>query len=76
MSPATEQLKSTLSSLPEEERAELVHFLIQTLETGFDADIEQAWAAELDRRMDDIDSGREIGIPADVASARARAMIS
>ena len=63
MTETTERLKTQLSQLTIQERAELAHFLIHSLDEGVDA--EAAWEAELVRRMDEIRSGKAIGEPAD-----------
>ena len=50
--------------LPNHERAELASRLLESLEPVFaDADIEAAWAAEIKRRIDDLNSGKEKTIP-------------
>ena len=76
MSPVAEQLKSTLAALPQEERAELAHFLIESLDGGSDANVDEAWSTEIISRLDDITSGRDTGVDADTVIARARAMLS
>lgn len=54
--------------LPNNERAELASRLLESLEPVFaDADIEAAWAAEIKRRIDDLNSGKEKTIPWDKA---------
>ena len=53
------------------ERAHLAERLIASLDE--DAEIEEAWATEVERRIAEIDSGRGQMIPAGEAIARARA---
>ena len=54
--------------LPEDVRAELADRLLDSLGPTFaSAEIEAAWAAEIKRRVDDVTSGRENGIPLDEA---------
>ncbi|MEW6349376.1 MAG: addiction module protein [Thermodesulfobacteriota bacterium] len=65
MTNVTDELKSQLSGLSAGERAELARFLINSLDQGADADAEDAWDAELTRRIDDIKSGAAIGEPID-----------
>jgi putative addiction module component (TIGR02574 family) len=61
-----QELKAELAGLPEQERAELAHFLLDTLdETEADVDVEAAWDAELARRADEIRSGKAVGKPAE-----------
>jgi putative addiction module component (TIGR02574 family) len=57
--------------LSPEERAELAERLIGSLFQ--DAEVEEAWAVEVDRRIAEIESGRSQLIPASDSIARARA---
>lgn len=61
MTEIAEQLKSQLSQLPKEDRAELAHFLIRSLDEEEDADTTAAWEAELTRRLEEIESGQVVG---------------
>ena len=63
MSPMLEELKSTVSGLPVPERAELIHYLLRTLE-GADEGAGAEWLALAERRMEDVRDGRVVGIPA------------
>jgi putative addiction module component (TIGR02574 family) len=50
--------------LSDSERATLVGLLIESLEAGeADADVEAAWAAEAERRWQEIESGQVKTIP-------------
>jgi putative addiction module component (TIGR02574 family) len=63
-SPSLEQLKNTLSGLPADERAELAHYLLRSLdpeEEGAKAD----WLALAEQRMAEVRAGRIVGIPAE-----------
>jgi putative addiction module component (TIGR02574 family) len=71
MTPSVEQLKATLAELPRTDKAELAHFLLTSMEPT-DADAEEAWHEELERRLEDIRSGREVGIPAEEVMDRLR----
>jgi putative addiction module component (TIGR02574 family) len=64
MTDAAERLKAQLSQLSMQERAELAHFLIHSLDEGVDADAESVWEAELARRMEEIRNGTAVGEPA------------
>jgi putative addiction module component (TIGR02574 family) len=64
MTEAVEQLKTQLSHLTNPERAELAHFLLESLEPEEDGATE-AWEAEAGRRIAEIRSGRVAGKPAD-----------
>jgi putative addiction module component (TIGR02574 family) len=69
MSEMATKLMSVLSLLSAEDRAELAQFLIRSLDEAedgaADSDAEAAWDAELARRMEEIKSGKAVGIPAD-----------
>ena len=68
-----EKLKSEILTLPIEERAELAHWLIGSLdEEGPDPDATAAWDVELARRMEDIKSGKAVGKSADEVFTRLR----
>ena len=72
MSDLVEKLKSDLSPLSVEERAELAHFLIHSLDEGEDADAEAAWDAELAKREQRIRAGTDVGEPIDKVLAELR----
>ena len=59
-----EILRSALS-LSEHERAEIAASLIQSLDTQTDEDVDAAWAAEIQRRVESIDRGDAQLIPWD-----------
>jgi putative addiction module component (TIGR02574 family) len=66
MSEVPAHLLDAALQLPEEARAELASRLLDSLESPYaNAEIEAAWAAEIKRRIDDLESGREKGIPYD-----------
>jgi len=72
MAIAIEDLKSELAALTVGERAELAHFLIQSLEPETDEDAEAAWDAELGRRLAEIEGGAAVGKPAEQVFAELR----
>jgi len=59
--------------LTAEERARLADRLIASLVE--DAEVEEAWAVEVERRIEEIEGGRAKLVPAAEAIARARAVI-
>jgi putative addiction module component (TIGR02574 family) len=67
MSETAEQLMPTLAALPEQDRAALAKFLLESLDPpGEDigpAEWEAAWAAEADRRLAEMESGKVPPIP-------------
>ena len=51
-----EKVRAAALKLPEIERAELAQELMASLDGSADADVEQAWDAEILRRLADIDA--------------------
>ena len=76
MTSIAERLKSELADLPVEDRAELARYLIDTLDAEADPDAEADWAAELERREQEIRSGQAVGEPAEEVFARLRVRLS
>ena len=78
MNPRAQELLEQAKLLSDEERAELGHELLASVESEHEEpieDVEKAWAAELERRLDDVDSGRAKTVSADEAVARVRARL-
>ncbi len=71
MSETAERLKSELSQLLPKERAELAHFLLHSLDEA-DPDVESAWDVELERRIQEIQSGDAVGEPVEKVFADLR----
>lgn len=63
MSRAVEELYEQASHLPEEDRAELAGKLLESIEDPPDEGVEEAWAAEIERRMVEYRAGRVKTIP-------------
>jgi putative addiction module component (TIGR02574 family) len=82
MAVAIEKLKAELGELTEQERADLAHFLLVSLDKapagldGEESQIEEAWAAELGRRGEEIESDKAVGKPADQLFNELRAKYS
>lgn len=73
MSSQLEAVQAQALQLSPEERAQLADRLLASL---FEArEIEDAWAVEVERRIEEIESGRSMLIPAADAIARARAAL-
>jgi putative addiction module component (TIGR02574 family) len=51
------------TELSEQDRATLAGLLIESLEAEPDPDVEAAWAAEIERRVQEIDAGTVKTIP-------------
>jgi len=72
MSTVLTELKERASQLSEVERAELALALIESLDGPADADVEEAWRIEVDRRIGEIERGEVQLIPGDEVFARLR----
>ena len=76
MSSELEALKQQAARLSMAEREELARFLIESLdpvaEEVDEAEIEQAWLAEVERRVGEVDRGEVELIPGDEVFARLR----
>lgn len=66
----THRLEAAALALPREERARLAQRLIESLDD--DPEVEEAWATEIQRRLDSIDRGEVEMIPAEQVLAEAR----
>jgi putative addiction module component (TIGR02574 family) len=58
--------------MPEQDRAHLAHALILSMDDSGDDDVSTAWDAEIERRVNDIRSGKVKGIPAEEVFAKLR----
>jgi len=67
----TARLIDEVSVLPVEERVFVVDSLLRTL-NPVDADIEAAWGAVAERRLDDLLAGRAQGVPAEEVFEKAK----
>jgi len=56
-SAAMKQLKEQVLGLPEDERAEFLHDVIASLDGPADVGVEEAWAEEITRRIQEIKAG-------------------
>lgn len=72
MSTVLNDLKHRVALLSERERAELALALIESLDGGTDAGVEEAWRLEIERRSAEIDRGEVQLIPGDEVFARLR----
>ena len=63
MTPDTTKLLEEALKLPAEARAALAGCLLESLDEAVDPQAEQEWAAEIGRRVDDLDTGRVRPIP-------------
>ena len=65
MSLQVKEIVNKALNLSPEERAELIHELILSLDDVIDNEVERAWDAEIERRVKEIKSGKAKGRPAD-----------
>jgi putative addiction module component (TIGR02574 family) len=75
MSTRADTILGTALSLPRDERAWLAEELIASLNEHRDAEIEAAWAAEIERRIAEVESGQAETVSWEEASARIRAKL-
>ena len=75
-SPALEKVHSEALHLSEPERAELAYDLVTSLDAPADADVEDAWGAEIVRRLAEVESGTANLIDREELRRRMRARMS
>jgi putative addiction module component (TIGR02574 family) len=63
MSRDTEEILKKALALPIEARAALVGSLLESLDTEVDEDREAAWGREIQRRLEELDSGTVRAVP-------------
>lgn len=61
--PAVEELYEQATALPPADRAELAGLLLESIEDEPEEGVEEAWAAEIERRIADYRAGRVRMIP-------------
>lgn len=70
-----ESIEKEALHLPMAARAALAHKLLQRLDEPTEAEAEQLWLDEAERRAADIDSGTVELVPSDEVSRRARTLL-
>ena len=70
MSTHVTELFEKASNLSENERATLAGLLIESLESEFDPDVEEAWRAEIERRLAELDAGIVETVPWETVKAK------
>jgi putative addiction module component (TIGR02574 family) len=70
-----DQILAETNGWPEEQIERLVERLLLSNYRLPDPAVDAAWAEEIKRRIDDIDSGREVGIPGEEVMARIRKIV-
>ena len=76
MSSLLQEIASKAHNLSPSERAELAHELIVSLDDVKDKELEMAWDTEIERRIEEIKSGRAKGRSAEEILAEIRAKYS
>ncbi len=69
------ELEAKIRSLSPEDKTELLRSLIGELDGPADADVEQAWLKEAQRRHREIEEGKVTAIPAEQVFANLRARL-
>ena len=70
-----ETIEEAALHLPEQQRAQLAHKLLLSLDTQSETEIAEEWRSEVQRRAADIDNGLANPIPAEVVRAAAQALL-
>ena len=65
MSQTTEEVLAAAMALPLEDRARLADTLLDSLRTPEQREIDESWAEEAERRIDEYEAGRMPTMPAD-----------
>jgi putative addiction module component (TIGR02574 family) len=63
MTQRAEQLLEEVLRLSEEERGDFAARLLESLDSGAEDGVDAAWAAEIQKRLQDLDSGQVKPIP-------------
>jgi len=71
----TDTIEDTALHLPPQQRAELAHKLLLSLEEQSEEEIAGAWRVEALRRATEIDSGLTDAVSAEKVAAAARALL-
>jgi putative addiction module component (TIGR02574 family) len=72
---ALKNAREVALSLPEQDRAQLVHELLASLDGPEDADASAAWGAEVASRLADVEQGKVVLVDADDVVERVRAKV-
>lgn len=75
MADPARELESKALKLPAKERARLAERLISSLDQETDPNAEELWLQEAESRLDELESGRVSGVPADRVFDKARSTL-
>jgi len=70
MATSRDEILRKALSLPEQDRADLIGALIDSLDAEVQEGVEEAWRAEIERRAQELDTGAVESIPWEVVKAR------
>ena len=73
MSDLLDKITNEALSIPINDRAKLAHELIMSLDEHIDSDVNNAWEAEISRRVQEIKDGTAKGRPAEEVLSEIRA---
>jgi len=76
MNTTADTILGTALALPPDERAWLAEELIASLDQGKDSAVDSAWAAEIERRIAEVESGKVETVSWEDARARIRARLA
>jgi putative addiction module component (TIGR02574 family) len=76
MNTTADSILGTVLALPPDERARIAAKLIASLDEGEDTGVETAWAAEIERRIAEIESGEAETASWEEARARIRSKLA
>ena len=75
MTPDISELLKQALALPPEARASLASSLLESLDSGVDPHVEEAWNKEIARRIAEVDSGKAKPIPWEEARRQVAAIL-
>jgi putative addiction module component (TIGR02574 family) len=75
VSPRIQQVLREALQLPPKARADIAGTLLRSLDSREDPNVEEAWAAEVDRRVAEVDSGKVKLVPWERPRRRLRASL-
>ncbi|MBI5143005.1 MAG: addiction module protein [Nitrospirae bacterium] len=70
------ELEVEIRKLTLKDRASLARWIVDSLDELSESEIETLWAEEAERRLDELEQGVAVGIPADEVLRRARAALA
>lgn len=71
----TDTIEDAALHLPEQQRAQLAHKLLLSLDPHSETEIAKEWRSEAQRRAADLENGLAAPIPAEVVRAAAQALL-